>query len=146
MCIGKIVKIWIQDEPMDVVKATTMSEWSVNLYDLAGKGWQVARPKLICMGGGSGFYKAVITSIYDKKWGLGEGEGTKSIKNVLVMEGHIVQYSHISGWHGYKSLMEARSAGYSKEWASFLVQFRGLMQRSSQGELVASEMQVLGVL
>ena len=133
MCTGKIVKIWVQDEPMDADKATTMSEWSVNLYELAGKGWQVARPKLICMGGGNGFYEI-------------EGKGTKSIKDVWGMDGSIVKHAHISGWHGHESAAAAESAGYSKAWTLFKVQFRGLMQRSSQGELVASEMRVIEVI
>ncbi len=140
MCQGTITDVWFQKEPLIAFKLQEGHDWS-ELLKPKGK-WLHAIPQLITPGGGPSW---TINNYFRDK-GIFKFLTSPKGSGLITLEG-----VHLAGFHAYSTIKQAiensqTSTYYCANKPIWKVFLGGIMQRSTYGELVASEMQVVKLL
>ena len=129
MCQGRIIKTYHSNEPILAYKEELKGyPWRANLRDTMYREFQPAKARLI------GRYGSEPLML-----------GFKSTKSILAFLHKnykcVDSTAHLSGWHAYKHRNDVPS---NCVHPVLLVELRGFIQESDEGEIVGSEMRVLG--
>lgn len=140
MCMGKIKRVWVQNEPIKAFKLQKRFQWSVFMEGWAVGRWYHAIPQIIIEGGGSGVQVLDDQGLMAVK--------VKSVRTFLSDEesSFCDEYSDVqlTGWHAHRSIDLLPYDQYTHPIETvYEVELRGLIQESLTGELVASEMRVV---